>query len=349
MPAKSKFPLLTPPRLVVPGNMIPTINTGTFASIVQPAGGIQAKVSGAVPTFSAPNQPAIIGWAGAVNYAAPGTFDLTIARPCNATPLGPWTVWEPPNCPYRKGWPITKPRTLFVSAGNDAAIASLYPTISAKGVTVIEYQDFGYGTSFFDSGIAGGGGGAIGSFSPLSDFPYSAVIDANLAGLGNLYQDFTLDADSFMGGDVLHVAFCQLAPWTTFMGDNYDDPFEGNVPYPFSGSEAPIYFEEFAGTPIAFGRGGLIFAGTAQRQLAAIGAAIGSMASYHLTIVCGNANTPSPALPLTGRTVSADYPASWNAIFGMISEPWLSVRFEDFSDLTMPATVIAEEVAAFFT
>ena len=182
-------------------------------------------------------------------------------------------------------------------------------------MTIIEYQDVGYSTNFCPGGTIEF---ASNMFSPMSDFPYAAAIDVPvMRGLSQL-QDFTLDGTTWMGGDVLHICFCgSFAPWTTLMGDNYSDTDETDFPNPFTGTESPIYILEFPppGTSMYFGRAALVFAATAQRQIAQINACVGSMNKYQVAIVCGDGTDLSPFdgagwnLP-PGSSVAAAYPSS---------------------------------------
>ena len=84
MPIRTNFPLVTPPNLVVPASMIPTVNLGLFASIVQPTAGIgQGSWSG--PELSA-TKPAInhrLGWCRQLRCAWNVRLDGRSALQCN--------------------------------------------------------------------------------------------------------------------------------------------------------------------------------------------------------------------------------------------------------------------------
>lgn len=351
MPVESKFPLVGPPRFVDPASMMtdPGSN-GATASLWLPFGGIKTRKTGFPLAYSQPNQPSIIGWPGSVNYQSPGTFDSSVARPCNGTGLGAWIVYEPANCLFRKGFPIVRQKTLFTSFGYDTVVATIYPSLSAKGITSITLPDAA-------TGIIGGAPSAfaaVGTYpSLLSDFPYADEFPIDLFfGTGQLV-DYTQDGGSWMGGDILHVLFCgqNWGPWTTLIGQTFDGTLANPGANPWSGSEAPMYIVEQPGTPTVRGRSAFVFAATAQRQIRQISAILGSINKYHVTIVYdnGNANTP-PVLALPGgSTIAGKYPSSWNAIASLVSAPWMSFRSEDYSDPTMPASVIAQEAAAFFT
>lgn len=65
-----------------------------------------------------PNQPTVIGWAGATNYWQPGSFTSTTSRPCFGTILGQFTVWEGPQASlFRGNFPLLPGKTLLVSDG----------------------------------------------------------------------------------------------------------------------------------------------------------------------------------------------------------------------------------------
>jgi hypothetical protein len=197
-------------------------------------------------------------------------------------------------------------------------------------------------------------GGVFGIGPPYAGYP------------GYVYGN-TIDPTSFIGGRILQIHFATQSLFESHVSVYSFPPATGN-PFPLSTPGTRRFFQsylaEYPGpnpgdppTPVIYWFMTEVLDGFFQQQLAQIQSALKSVADFQLVIVAdsGWLNNPYRAFNDLGTSEGFATPGFGlypNAGIGLklfADLPWVKIRYEDFSDPSMPQNVMLEETASFFT
>ena len=297
------------------------------------------------------NLPVVLGWAGQFQFYQTNLGPVVFPpRPLNGPVVGD-PVYETYSC-YEPKLYYGKTGTLLI--GWPQAVISNSGAVSFRGdpddptPANVTIDDPSIAKPLTNQGISllciQSGGQGINFYPLLQPFPVSGMmpgqitLDASAYGdtpppgpplLGKPYWDFTIDPTCFTGGEILSFSWHGATPPYTIF--TVTDTTDGGVP-PWATGVINI----LGGGPPNARLTTIVLSSLIANHISQVASAIGSLVNFrHVFVV----DSGCPNLGI--------YPNPTSAL-SLLNAPWIKVRMADFSDPSMPASVIADEVALFF-